>query len=302
MRKIISVLSLIIAVFLFTACRTTAPEPEPNLSDIDIHVREPSALVEIHPADLLEVHFIDVGEGDAILITQGTRAMLVDGGSAAMGMHVLAYLRNNGIEGLEYVVATHPFADHVGGLPDILRRMNVSNVLLPMVYQDTTAYNAFLLAVEESGAYVLVPFAGHVFNLGDALVTVLAPSPNDMWDNRANYSIVLQIEFGDTSFLLMGDAMREVEANLLDSTSHLSADVIKVARHGSSSATTSGFLDAVNPSIAVISAGDDNSFLSQDVIRRLTNAGAHTFRTDLHGNIVISSDGTTLSVTVERYD
>jgi len=99
---------------------------------------------------------------------------------------------------------------------------------------------------------------------------------------------------------LTGDAMREVEANLLDSAVQLSSDVLKVARHGASSATTSGFLDAVNPSIAVISAGTNNSFLSQDVLRRLDNAGVHVFRTDLNGNIVITSDGTTLGVVVDR--
>jgi len=100
--------------------------------------------------------------------------------------------------------------------------------------------------------------------------------------------------------MLPGDAMREVEASLLDGTARLSSDVLKVSRHGASSATTSGFLDAVNPSIAVISAGEDNSFLSQEVLRRLNNAGVHAFRTDINGNIVITSDGTTLGVIVER--
>jgi len=136
--------------------------------------------------------------------------------------------------------------------------------------------------------------------LGDAVLTVLSPNPTDEWENRANYSIVLRVEFGSTSFLLMGDAMREVENNLLDSTVHLSSDVLKVARHGSSSATTSSFLDAINPSIAVISAGEDNSFLSQDVLRRLSDRSIHIFKTDVNGNIVVTSDGTTLGVVVER--
>jgi competence protein ComEC len=169
-----------------------------------------------------------------------------------------------------------------------------------MIYHDTPAYNAFLVAAEDSGADVAVPFAGHTFSLGDATVTVLSPSPTDEWENRANYSIVMRVEFGSTSFMLMGDAMREVEANLLDSTLQLSSDVLKVARHGASSATTSAFLDAVSPSIAVISAGNNNSFLSQDVLRRLGDTGAHIFRTDQNGNIIITSDGTTLSVVIER--
>jgi competence protein ComEC len=298
-KKILLIL-LSLPILLLTACSGNRPNPDTALSDLDIHIRESPAHTETNPFDLMEVHFIDVGEGDAILITQGDRAMLVDGGPADMGTTVFTYLRNQGIEGLAYIVATHPFADHVGGLPDVLRRMSVGTVLLPMVYHDTPAYYAFLLAVEESGANAAVPFAGHTFNLGDAVVTVLSPSHDDTWENRANYSIVLRVEFGSTSFLLMGDAMREIEANLLDSAALLSSDVLKVARHGASSATTSGFLDAVNPSIAVISAGEDNSFLSQEVLRRLANAGVHTFRTDLHGTVVITSDGTTLAVSVER--
>ena len=299
-RKLWLVLLTILPIMLFAACSRGDTPPEGSQSDVDVQVREVPEMVELNPADLLTIHFIDVGEGDAILLIQGDYAMLVDGGSTEMGTTVFAYLRDNGVRQLEYLVATHPFADHIGGLPDVLRRMTVRNVLLPMIYHDTPAYNAFLIAVEDSGANVAVPFAGHTFNLGNAVVTVLSPNPTDEWENRANYSIIMRVEFGSTSFLLTGDAMREVEANLLDSTVHLSSDVLKVARHGASSATTSGFLDAVNPSIAVISAGENNSFLSQDVLRRLNNAGVHVFRTDLNGTIVITSDGTTLGVIVEQ--
>ena len=299
-RKFWLVLLMTLPVLLFAACTGNNTAPEGALSDVDVQVSQAPEPKELDPRDLLSVHFIDVGEGDAILIMQGEYAMLVDGGSVEMGATVFTYLRNQGVERLEYVIATHPFADHIGGLADVLRRMNVGNVLLPMVYHDTPAYNTFLLAVEESSADVAVPFAGHTFTLGDAAITVLSPSPTDEWENRANYSIVLRVEFGSTGFLLMGDAMREVEANLLDSTINLSSDVLKVARHGASSATTSGFLDAVNPSIAVISAGEDNSFLSGEVLRRLNNAGVHIFRTDLNGSIVITSDGETLSVVVEQ--
>jgi len=299
-KKFWLVLFVTLPIMLLAACGRNRTEPEVPLSDLNVQIKEAPEPQELNPDDLLSVHFIDVGEGDAILIVQGDYAMLVDGGPAEMGTTVFSYLREQGIEQLEYIVATHPFSDHIGGLSDVLRRMNIRNVLLPMVYHDTPAYNAFLIAVEDSGADVAVPFAGHTFALGDAIVTVLSPNPADEWENRANYSIVMRIEFGSTSFMLPGDAMREVEANLLDSTAHLSSDVLKVSRHGSSSATTSGFLDAVNPSIAVISAGDDNSFLSQEVLRRLSNMGIHVFRTDLNGSIVITSDGTTLEVVVER--
>jgi len=197
-RKLWLVLLTILPLILFAACSRGDTPPEGSQSDLDVQVREAPKPMELSPADLLTVHFIDVGEGDAVLIIQGDYAMLVDGGSAEMGTTIFTYLRDNGIQQLEYLVATHPFADHIGGLPDVLRRMTV-------------------------------PFAGHTFNLGDATVTVLSPNLTDEWENRANYSIVMRVEFGSTSFLLTGDAMREVEANLLDSTVHLSSDVLKVA-------------------------------------------------------------------------
>jgi len=299
-RKLCLILLITLPIILLVACSRNNSNSANSQSDLNIQVREIPEPTQLNPADLLTVHFIDVGEGDAILLIQGDYSMLVDGGSVEMGTTVFTYLRDNGVQRLEYLVASHPFVDHIGGLPDVLRRISVRNVLLPMVYHDTPAYNAFLSAVEDSGANVAVPFTGHTFTLGNAIVTILSPNPTDEWENRANYSIVMRVEFGSTSFLLMGDAMREVEANLLDSTAHLSADVLKVARHGTSSATTSGFLDAVNPSIAIISAGEDNSFLSQEVLRRLSNAEIHVFRTDLNGTIVITSDGTTLGVVVDR--
>jgi len=290
---------LALPVVFLAACSRNTIVPDTDLP-FEVIIRDTPEPEEINPNYLLSVHFINVGEGDAILVVQGSYAMLVDGGPTGAGTTVMNYMRSHGITTLEYVVATHPFADHVGGLQYVLQRMRTRHVLLPMVYHDTPAYNGFLLAVEGSGAYVEVPFAGDTFNLGDAVITILSPNSTDTWENRANYSIVMRIEFGTTSFLLTGDAMREVEANLLDSTMQLSSDVLKVARHGSSAATTSGFLDSVNPSIAVISAGDGNTFLSNEVLRRLANAGAHVFRTDQNGNIVITSNGTILGVAVDR--
>jgi len=296
-----AIVFLTLAVLLLTACTGgNTTQPEITSTDFELHVRGISDPDKPDPGNTLSIHFINVGEGDAILVLQGDYAMLVDGGPVEMGQYVLAYLQEQGITTLDYVVATHPFADHVGGLPDVMHYIRTRNILLPMIYHNTAAYNNFLIAVEDSGAEAAVPFAGHVFALGDAIVTVISPNPNDQWDNRANYSIVMRVEFGSTGFLLMGDAMQEVEANLLDSDTLLSSDVLKVARHGTSSATTSEFLDAVSPTIAVISAGERNSFLSQEVLRRLADAGVYVFRTDIYGNIVIVSDGTMLEVIVER--
>jgi beta-lactamase superfamily II metal-dependent hydrolase len=247
-KPILVMLLLALSMVILAACFGEATRPQVPSPDFDIQTKGGSEVLEPNPNDLLTAHFINVGEGDAILIVQGDYAMLIDGGPVEMGTTVFSYLRDQGISTLDYLVATYPFADHAGGLPDVLRRISVRNVLLPIVYHDTSAYNNFLLAVENSGANVETPFAGQTFALGEANITILSPSHADQWENRANYSIVMRVEFGSTGFPLMGDAMREVEANLLDSATRLSSDVLKVARHGASSATTSGFLDAVGPS------------------------------------------------------
>ena len=146
---IMPVIVLALLAFLFTGCGGRASANDVTLSDLDIQVREDAEVVVLNPNDLLSVHFIDVGEGDAILIVQGNHAMLIDGGPEDMGTVVFTYIRNQGITSLDYVVATHPFADHVGGLPDVLRRITTRNVLLPMVYHDTPAYAIFFLVARQ---------------------------------------------------------------------------------------------------------------------------------------------------------
>jgi len=305
-KKIGLLILIMVTLFAIAACSSTE-EIEPAPADFEFEIVEIREVETLNPNDLLAVHFIDVDDGDAILLVQGEYAMLVDSGHINMGTRVFQYLRSQGIDELEYIIATHPFEDHTGGFPEVLRRVAVKNAMIPMVYRDLPGFNAFLEALEHSaatyGAEVTVPFAGDVFHLGSAEITVLSPRITDSFGSAAtpNYSIVMRVDFGNTSFLLMGDAMREVEAILLDDLSvNLSADVIKVARHGDSSATTSGLLDAVNPNIAVISAERGSRRNSPEVNNRLANVFAHVFDTGNNGNIVITSDGVNLSVVVDR--
>lgn len=305
-KKVLLIVIMMLAMAVVAACSrgdNSQPHSEP---DFDFNVNPPIEVAELSPDQLLAVHFLDVGDGDAILLVQGDYSMLVDAGSSNMGTRVFQYLRSQGINNLNYIVNTHPFEDHLGGFPDVMRRMTVQNALIPNVFHSSQCQRNFFEALETAATQnlnVSAPFAGEVFYLGDAQVTVLSPRMEDSFGTRAvpNYSIVLRVAFGDTSFLLMGDAMREVEAILLDNPSNvLSSDVLKVARHGDSSATTSGFLDAVNPSIAVISAERGSFRNTTEVNNRLANAHVHTFDTGNNGNIVITSDGVNISVTVDR--
>ena len=294
----------IMAIFMLAACGGDAgAQTPPVILDLDVQVQAQNEELPPDSTALLSVHFIDVGQGDAILLVQGDYAMLVDGGPSEAGLDVFANIRDLGISRLTYVVNTHPFADHVGGLSAVVSRMDVDFALIPMIHHSTPDFYAFLDTLESVGQ-VIVPLAdteqGNIFRLGSAEITILSPMAADNWDNIANFSIVMRVVFGNTSFLLTGDAMREVENRLLDSDAVLSSDVLKVSRHGSAAATTSAFLDAVNPSIAVISAEERSDFISQEVLGRLSSRGIHTFKTYERGTIVITSDGAVLSVVVEK--
>ena len=285
-------------IFFLTACGRNHQD-DISTNGINVSVQNPVNEEKLDSSEFLSLHMIYVGEGDALLLIQGEYSMLIDGGEIEMGNRVVSYLLSYGIDNLTYLVNTHPFSDHVGGLSAVLRNIRVENALISMITHNTPIFYDFLDTLEESSATVVSPFAGDIFTLGQANITVLSPNSTDLWENRANFSIVLRVEFGNTSFLLMGDAMREVEASLLDSSANLSANVLKVGRHGIASSTTTAFLEAVNPNIALISTGEDG-FLSSEVLSRLSNSNIPVFRTDLNGNVVVTSDGNTISVMVDR--
>jgi beta-lactamase superfamily II metal-dependent hydrolase len=244
------------------------------------------------------VHFIDVGQGDAVLVQTAAGAMLIDGGDNPMGRRVMDYLRGVGISELTYVIATHPHADHIGGLVTVLNEMPVGTVIMPPRAHTTRTFERFLDALEQSPATVREPVVGANISLGDAVFTIIAP--NNTGDGRGinDYSIGLRLDFGATSFIFTGDAEVLSETEMLAAGHNLRADVLHVGHHGSTTSTTQDFLSAVNPSIAVISVGADNGFGHPHgaVMNRLNNAGIRIYRTDIHGNIIIATDGINLHI------
>ena len=173
------------------------------------------------------------------------------------------------------------------------------------VYSSTTAYSTraftnFASEAERQGSAIAVPAPGDAFSLGSAAVTILGPL-RDYGNNNEN-SIVLRIDYGETSFLFTGDMGREAEDELVDSGAELSATVLKVGHHGSNSSTSSSFLKSVSPKIAVISVGADNSYghPTQAILQRLSDSKITVYRTDLCGTVTVIGDGTSYTVETER--
>lgn len=245
------------------------------------------------PEGTLEVHYIDVGQGDATLIKCGSHAMLIDGGNNNKGTTVQLYLKKQGVESLDYVIGTHPDADHIGGLDVIVYKYNCEKVIMPDYEKDTRTYQELVDVIHDKNMKITYPVVGEQYALGEAKFTIIAPNSNSYGGNANDYSVAILLEYGKNRFLFTGDAEEASETEMLSNGIELSADVYKVAHHGSRSASTQEFLNAVRPKYAVISCGEGNSYghPHAEVLNRLRSMGVEVFRTDEQGSIIASSDG-----------
>jgi len=239
------------------------------------------------------VAFLDVGQGDSILIRSRDNAVLIDGGDINRNEPVLGYLRRMGITRLDYVIATHPHRDHIGGLIPVLNRVDVGRVLMPDVVHTTDVFENFISVIENNHIAAHAPVPGERFIAGIIDFTVLSPAHSFAGSNLNDASIVVRLDHGMTSFLFTGDAEAGSERAMLAGRQDLRADVIKIGHHGSRTSTTEAFLDAVQPVAAVISVGGSNRFghPHADVLARLNYRGIQILRTDEMGTIVMATDG-----------
>ena len=246
------------------------------------------------------VSFINAGQGNATLIFSGDRAMLIDAGDFGASIPVVNYLRTNGIERLCYVVMSHPHADHTGGIAAVLQEFNVDKLLLdptiPQWERDRFLFENILGTANEQNVEIIEfdyrTTLNYIINIGSFTLQIIGPTTRHLREN--DNSIVIMAEAYGTRFLFTGDIERYGEAYLaLRYRDSLQADILQVAHHGSNSSSTDIFLRNVNPSIAVISAGQRNLFNHprDEVIERLRMAGAQIYRTDVNGNIRFTSFG-----------
>ncbi|MBG9793352.1 competence protein [Paenibacillus dendritiformis] len=249
------------------------------------------------PAGTLQVYFLDVGQGDSTLIKTPTgQHILIDGGDNHKGQDVVDYLESLGITQLDVVIATHPDADHIGGLDTVIDAIPTKSVYAPKVSHTTNTYKDFLMSVKNRGLKIKSAKAGLEIPLEGITARFVAPAAQYGKDLNA-WSAVLHLSYGKTSFLFTGDAETRSEKDMLEHPQKLRADVLKVGHHGSDTSTSQEFLDAVHPTCAVISAGTDNKYghPKKVIMNRLKKAGVEIFRTDRQGTITAISDGKTIT-------
>lgn len=296
MRRLYSFFLLL--ALLMVACNSPAPPPAElkqarKFSDIDGKLR---------------VHVLDVGQGDAILIvTPEGKAVLVDSGTSRGSEAVLQALQKYRIDRLDLVVATHPHADHIGGMVKVLDAVAVKNFLDSGQPHPTATYERMLSAIKAKIGKLIVARAGQKFELDSGIrLLVLGPSTPLLEkvsgsDENAN-SVILKLVYGDFQMLLTGDSEDETEERLIERGVDLKAKVLKVAHHGSNYASTAKFLQKVAPETALISCGADNDYghPAPKTLERLKQAGVNLYRTDLNGEITVVSDGKEYEVRSER--
>ena len=250
----------------------------------------------------MTVSFIDVGQGDCTLFySPDNGVILVDSGEADKAQTVINYLKSLGIETIDYCVVTHPHSDHMGSMAQIMSEFNIENLIIPELSEinipTTKTYENFLLSAEENADEIIPAQAGTTYSVGDIALSVLGPVSQN--EDLNNMSVVVKVEYKESSFLITGDCSFDEEDELMENDYNaLESDVIKIGHHGSSGSTSADWLEAVNPRFGVISVGNGNSYghPTKTVLDRLDDFDVEYYRTDVVGTVVFETDGKVISV------
>lgn len=248
---------------------------------------------------LIDIHYIDVGQGDSTLIVTPDENILIDAGLEQSAVALTAYLDKAGVDTIDYLVITHPHSDHIGGASKLLDSFDVDTIVFNGCGEDNSYVKKLRHKAKIKNTCMVTWTAGDIINVGQAVFYVLAPLEESN-DGENNSSLVIKMEYGETSFLFTGDAEYECEKEMLESyeSSMLDCDVLKIGHHGSSTSTTVTFVEAVTPVLSVISCEQGNAYGHPyiETLKTLENAKSAVWRTDLCGSLVLRTDGDSIII------
>lgn len=245
------------------------------------------------PDNRFHIYFLDIGQGDSIFVkTPENHQILIDGGPKNRVLEEMNYVMPFFDRSIDMVVLTHPHADHVDGLVEVLKKYEVAAVLITGVIFKNPSYEEFLREIEKQNIKVFIAESGTDFKFGETIFDIIYPKKQligDKFENVNNSSVAMKIIYGDKEILLTGDLEKEVEAELVeDYGSTLKADILKAGHHGSNSSSTTEFLDQVKPEIVIIQSGENNSYghPNSESLANMQKAGVRKIlRNDLEGRI-----------------
>ncbi|MBQ8502805.1 MAG: MBL fold metallo-hydrolase [Clostridia bacterium] len=237
------------------------------------------------------VHFIDVGQGSSALIQVGSKGILIDAGETDYGDYVVEYLNSCGIEELEYVIASHPHSDHIGGMCDVLDSFTVGEFIMPLLTEinipTTRVYENMLNSLFDKDITISVAEVGAKYEIEGASLEIFGPVEQTIDLN--DMSVICKVNVNGTEFMFLGDAEKPELSSVYNSVAlDFEADVIAMGHHGSSTSIHKKFLNAVDADVAVISCGKDNSYghPNEEALEYIDQAGMTLYRTDYEGDIV----------------
>ena len=246
----------------------------------------------------LMISYMDVGQGDAAYIKVNGNDILIDAGPRSNSKELLEQLKAKNIDDFELVIATHPHEDHIGGMVDVFKEYEVKAFYSPKITHTTKTYENLVKAVKDEGLKTKELKGGMVIDLGEgAKFEVFTPQKSE-YEELNDYSPIMKLSFGDTSYLFTGDAEKLAEEEALSKyKTSLDSDVIKFGHHGSSSSSSNAFIEAVSPKYGIISCAKDNKYghphrETLDIIKKYN---IKTFRTDTDGEIILTSDGKSIN-------
>ena len=240
--------------------------------------------------DKLNIFFLDVGQADSSLIVYNDMSMLIDAGNVNDGELILEGIKKLGLKDIDYVIGTHIHEDHLGGLKDVVKGIDIGKIYLPYNDSSTTKYYKELLKIIQSKDMMIEEaLVGDKIKFTDKIEVEIMAVDNNQPEDANDASIVVELSYGDMDYLFMGDATTKVEKGRVWND----IDVLKVGHHGSNTSSSKSFLEQVSPEISIISVGKENTYgLPKDtIIKRLNSVGTNIYRTDNVGTIQIISDG-----------
>lgn len=309
--KGLNVLLCVLSAIFFASCATDASTLATSSvsssisavsSDAEQKLAAASSASTVEPTPApkdgakLNVHFIDVGQGDSEFIElPNGQTMLIDAGNPENGSQIVTYVKGLGHSKIDYLIATHPHADHIGGMAEVVKNLDIGKIYMPKASTNTQTFEDLLTAIQNKGLKINTAKSGvNMFKNGTLNADIIAPV-NITGDDLNQYSAVIMLTYGDNKFLFTGDAGNESEGQI---TSDVKADVLKVGHHGSDTSTSQTFLNKVSPKYAVIEVGKDNSYghPTAAALAKLEKIGATIYRTDKDGTIIFTSDAKTITV------